>query len=280
MRDHMARALRIASTVAQRAGRAAVNAAMPPTCLVSDAPVEAPGRISPAAWAALTFIADPACARCGVPFGFDPESPEAPKAPDLSAPGGAEQGAPETGSWCAACTAAPPVVTAARSVLVYDAASKPLVLALKHAGRSDGVATFADWMLQRTPDAARRGARVAPVPLHPSRLRARRFNQAALLARALAERLDQPFDPDTLARARATPSQAGHSASGRARNVAGAFQVRDPASVKGAHIVLVDDVHTTGATLDACARTLIRAGAARVDAVTLARVVRPRDALI
>jgi len=252
-----------------QAGRAALDFVFPPTCPVSDAPVDAPGHLAPEAWATLTFITAPLCARCGVPFAFDPGD----------------------GMECAACVARPPVVVRARSVLVYDDVSRDLVLQLKHAARTDGLVTFANWMAAAfahgsTDASADEGLaahiRIVPIPLHPARLRARRFNQSALLARALAQRAGGVFDPDTLKRVRATPTQAGKSAKGRARNVAGAFKVREKrrAGLRGAHVLLVDDVFTTGATLDAAARALLAGGAARVDAVTLARVVRSRDVTI
>lgn len=246
-----------------RAGRAALDFVFPPTCPVTDELVDAPGSLAPDAWAALTFVTEPLCPRCGAPFEFDPR------------PGG--QGGP--GVDCAACVAKPPKVARMRAALVYDEASRGLILQLKHAARTDGLAVFASWMAAAAGDLARPDARIAPIPLHASRLRARRFNQAALLARALAKRTGAAFDPDTLARRRATPTQAGKSAKGRARNVAGAFAVRPgrAAALEGARILLVDDVATTGSTFDAAARTLLAAGARQVDAVALARVVRPRD---
>jgi len=117
---------------------------------------------------------------------------------------------------------------------------------------------------------------LVPVPLHYKRRIKRRYNQSALLARALAKISAPIFDPDILERTRSTPSQGGRSASGRRRNVQGAFRVRDTAldRLQGSKVVLIDDVMTTGATLESCARTLKRAGAKQVTALTLARVVK------
>ena len=117
---------------------------------------------------------------------------------------------------------------------------------------------------------------LVPVPLHPSRLIRRRYNQAALLARALGRITPARFDPDILARKRRTQSQGRFNARARVENVRAAFSVRERAKARlqGAHVVLIDDVLTTGATLNACATTLKRAGAARVDGLTLARVAK------
>ncbi|PWE16804.1 ComF family protein [Marinicauda salina] len=180
---------------------------------------------------------------------------------------------------CGACAARPPRVSRARSALVYDAASRALALQLKHAGRTDGLAAFGRWMARAGGDLLADADALVPVPLHRRRLRARRFNQSLLLARAVSRVTGLPVDAHALARVKPTPSQGGRSAKARMRNVSGAFAARDPGRVRGARLVLIDDVYTTGATLEACARALARGGAADVMAITLSRVVRPVDPL-
>ena len=122
---------------------------------------------------------------------------------------------------------------------------------------------------------------IVPVPLHRSRLWLRRYNQSAELGRRLARDWDRAFDPFSLVRSRRTASQGEMpSARARRRNVLSAFKVPDPARVRGRNILLVDDVLTTGATAEACARALRRAGAADIAVLTLARVVRAAEAPI
>jgi ComF family protein len=113
-----------------------------------------------------------------------------------------------------------------------------------------------------------------PVPLHWTRLFARRYNQAAVLAHAIHDVGGPPVGADWLLRRRRTPSQGKRNAAGRERNVRGAFAVKPGRSVKGRRILLIDDVFTTGATVGECARVLRRAGARQVDVLTLARTVR------
>ncbi len=164
-----------------------------------------------------------------------------------------------------------------RTALRYEAAGRRLILRFKHAERIEGVATFAGWMAEAAADLLSEAEVLVPVPLHRWRLLRRGYNQAALLARAVARLAGRPCVPDLLERHRPTASQQRLSARARRENVTpAAFRVhrRHRGRIAGARILLVDDVFTTGATLDACAKVLQRAGAARVDALTLARVVR------
>ncbi|MFV3074746.1 double zinc ribbon domain-containing protein [Niveispirillum fermenti] len=240
--------------------RRGLDLLLPPRCLSCGVEVGEPGALCPGCWQGISFIAAPHCARCGLPFDYDP----------LGQGGG--------GLVCGACIARPPPFDRCRSVFAYDDASRRLVLGFKHGDRTDCATAFGQWL-------ARAGAGlltdervlVAPVPLHRWRLLRRRYNQSALLATALGRRAGREVIPDLLLRRRATPSQGGLTAKGRVRNVAGAFGLNDrwAGRVRGARILLVDDVFTTGATVGECVRVLRRGGAAAVDVLTLARVVRP-----
>ncbi len=119
------------------------------------------------------------------------------------------------------------------------------------------------------------GALLVPVPLHRWRLWSRGFNQSELVARELANRLGIEHRSDALRRTRRTRPLKGMGVKQRQREVARAFEVADPSAIAGRHVVLVDDVLTSGSTSDACAKVLLKAGAARVDLLCFARVVRP-----
>lgn len=237
-------------------GARAIDAVLPPRCLRCGATVDAVGALCPDCWSEMAFLGPPHCACCGYPFEFD-MGPAA---------------------LCASCARERPPYGRARAVLRYDDASRDLVLAFKHADRTDGAPAYGAWLARAGAELVAEAEIVAPVPLHWSRLFARRYNQAALLALAVAKQAGLPAVPDLLVRRRRTPSQGRLSAVGRARNVAGAFAInpRREATVSGRRILLVDDVQTTGTTVESCARVLLRGGAATVDVLTLARVVRPQ----
>ncbi len=240
---------------ARALGRMALDALIPPLSPLSPSLADGPGRLEAALWARLYVLAPPWCAHCGLPFPYDPGA----------------------GALCGACAARTPRYDRARSALAYDDSSRELILSFKHGGRREALAYFARWMAAVVEES--QADLVAPVPLHYLRLVRRRYNQSTILGRAVAARLGLPFDAHLLLRQRRTETQAGKSARGRRRNVAGAFAVPPSARprLSGRCVLLVDDVLTTGATLEACARILKRAGAARVEAVTLARVLRPSD---
>ncbi len=234
----------------------------PPECPVGHEPVDKSGHLSASAWSKLDFIAAPHCKSCGLPFAYE------------------AGGEGEDGLLCGVCIAKPPRFDWLRAPLVYDEAVKGLVLGLKNADRRDMVPSFARWMAMSMADVIEPDAILVPVPLHWMRLISRRYNQAAILARALARETGLQVETDCLYRRRPTPSQAGRGTRARKRNMAGAFGIRRTEKLSGRSVILVDDVYTTGATVSGCCRMLKKAGAARVGVVTLCRVVRGVDVTI
>jgi ComF family protein len=238
--------------------KAALDLLFPPLCLSCRTPVAETGFCA-SCWSRLTFLDGPGCACCGLPFAV----------------------ALEGENLCAACLGKPPAFDRARAILAYDEHSRGAILALKHADRLDLVPGFARWLARTGQELLANSDVIVPVPLHRFRLWRRRYNQSAELGRRLAPAWNIACDPFALARTRATPSQgAMASAKARRRNVLGAFRVPDPARVAGKRVLLLDDVLTTGATAEACARALKRAGAAQVNVLALARVVKASDMLI
>jgi ComF family protein len=211
-------------------------------------------------WSRIAFLEDPVCDGCGSPFEFDPGP----------------------GVRCAACMARPRAFDRARAACLYDEASRDLILKLKHADRTDLAGLMARWLSRSARPLLADVDVVVPVPLHRWRLLRRRYNQAAEIARPLARGQGLPFLPDALERVRDTAIQGGKSATGRRRNVAGAFAVRETMRdrLAGRRVLLVDDVLTTGATAQACARALKAAGAAAVHLAVIAKVSAGADTTI
>lgn len=241
------------------AGRIVLDAVLPPLCLSCSEIVELPGGLCAACWRDFSFIAPPYCARCAHPF--------------VEHPG--------DGALCGACARHPPRYRRARAALVYDARSRRLVLPFKHGDRTDIARACGGWMARAGAELLADADLVAPVPLHWRRLLTRRYNQAQLLARIVVAAAGRSsparLAPDLLRRRRWTGSQGGLMARQRRDNVRQAFDLHPgwASAVAGKSVLLIDDVMTTGATVDACARVLQRGGARHVDVLTLARVVRP-----
>ncbi len=231
-----------------------IDLALPPQCLACHAPVAEMGTLCPSCWSRLKLIERPYCERLGIPFAYDLGP----------------------GALSAEAIADPPPFDRARAVTVYDDVARRLIHGLKYRDRLELARWMANWMARAGTGLIDAADIIVPVPLHRRRLWWRRYNQAAMLTRALAVRAGKPVANDALVRIRATAQQVGLSAEERDRNVRGAFRVRQEgkASIAGRRVLLVDDVYTTGATVKAATRALLRAGAAAVDVLTFARVVK------
>ncbi|HEY1243858.1 MAG TPA: ComF family protein [Hyphomicrobiaceae bacterium] len=241
------------ATAALRAALAAcADLIVPPCCLVCRARVGAHHLLCAACWREVSFIRPPLCDVLGVPLPFDT--------------GGR--------TVSAAAVAHPPAYDRARAVAHYSGAMRTLVHQLKYADRHDARTLLGRWLAGAGRELLPGIDLIVPVPLSRLRLLQRQFNQAAVLALEVSCQTGIPTDPLVLTRTRSTRSQVGMTRDQRRRNVAGAFSV--PASrrprLAGRNALIIDDVVTTGATVDACARTLKRAGAARVDVLALALV--------
>jgi ComF family protein len=235
--------------------QALIDLVLPPRCPSCRVIVDGDGRFCGDCWPQLQFITAPMCARCGLPFEID-RGPEA---------------------QCGQCLAQPPRYGSARAALVYGGPARSVLLGLKHGDRQHLALMMATQMRRAGLGLLAPDTLLVPVPLHRWRLWRRGFNQSALLAQAIAAQTGCAVAVDALVRAKPTPASVGMGRAARARNVRGVFRAGDRALLRGRTIVLVDDVLTTGATADACARVLRRAGARAVHVLTFARVVRELD---
>lgn len=235
--------------------RLALDVALPPLCPSCRDPLGDGIGLCADCWSKLSFIEKPYCARLGIPFTYDPGP----------------------GLLSMEAIAAPPAYDRARAAVRYDEIARALVIAFKFSDRLDLAPMMGRWMARAGRELTDGADALVPVPLHWRRLWARRFNQAAALCGAISEISSVPVLHGGLKRVRATPQQVGLSKPERADNVQGAFRIPPEAKARiaGKRLVLVDDVLTSGATVDTCARALLRAGAAHVDVLVFARVVAP-----
>ncbi len=239
-------------------GRGIADLILPP--LAHDAPeATAAAGLTSDAWSRVIFLEAPVCDGCGAAFEFD--------------------GGDFASERCAACIAVPYAFHRSRAACVYDEASRGLILKYKHGDQQQFSGLFARWIERAASDLIADADAVMPVPLHRMWLLSRRFNQAAEIARPLARHAGLDYLPDALIRTQATTSQGGKSMRGRRLNVKSAFGVTEAGRrrIKGRRILLIDDVLTTGATGEACARTLMDAGARAVDLAVIARVRTARE---
>ena len=233
--------------------RTALDVALPPLCPSCRAPLGDGVGLCASCWSKLSLIEPPYCARLGIPFTYDPGP----------------------GLLSMEAIADPPAYDRARAAVRYDDIARALVLSFKYGDRLDLAPMMGKWMARAGRELLSEADALLPVPLHWRRLWARRFNQSAALAGAISDIAGLPVLHGALKRVRATPQQVGLSKTERADNVQGAFRVPadEKAQVAGRRLVLIDDVLTSGATVDTCARALLRAGAAHVDVLVFARVV-------
>ncbi len=231
---------------------AVADVLVPPLCLSCHRRLSTHDALCPKCWSDIDFIRPPLCDRLGLPLPYDTG------APMISA----------------AAAAHPPAYDHARAVARFDKVMRELIHDLKFHDRHDARRLFGRWLAEAGAELLADADLIVPVPLTRTRLIARRFNQSAILAHEVARLVHVKVEPLALLRVRPTKPQVGLSREQRRQNVSGAFAVAPnrKAALVSAKIVLVDDVITTGATAEACARALKRAGAARVDVLALALV--------
>jgi len=235
--------------------RSALDATLPRRCGICGRGLSAgEGRaICSPCWGAIPRIEGARCALCGVPFGSAAATSESPT------------------HRCGPCRESPPLYTQAVSAGVYTGVLADAIRRCKYHRQPHLVAVLGE-LLEPVVRAFPSVNAVIAVPLHVRRLRQREFNQSLRIAAWVARRLDRPLWPDMLRRTRWTAPQTTLDRTQRRSNVRRAFAVRNPDAVAGCRLLLVDDVYTTGATVNECTRALRAAGATDVYVVTVARM--------
>ncbi len=241
-----------APSLLRLAARKVVDLALPPRCPGCGAITAEPHSFCMTCWGALRFLGRPCCEMCALPFAH-------------------EEG---EGALCGGCMKRPPRFDRMRAAVAYGEIARKVVLRLKYGGRPGVAETVARFMARHVDAAA--APVLVPVPLHRWRIWRRGYNQSALIARALARRHGLEVQLDLIERVKPTPPLKAMSPRQREETVRGAFRIADGRreALRGRHVLLIDDVYTSGATVSACARLLKRAGAARVDVLCWARVIR------
>ncbi len=238
----------------KRIGQFIFDVFLPPRCLICHTTVQKQNGLCPKCFAKIHFLTDQSCPVCGRPYTFPVED--------------------KSELICGKCLTRKPKLAQMKAVFAYDDFSRGLILPLKHADMTESVPFLADMLLRRGGEMLKNSDCIIPVPLHWRRLIKRKYNQSALLANALAARVQKPCFNSVLIRSKNTPSQGHKTRKARKENVKDAFMVKNAAHIKGKTVLLIDDVYTTGITLNECARALKSAGAKKVNALTLSRICR------
>jgi ComF family protein len=238
-----------------RFSRAFSDLMMPPACAACHQPLGVHHSLCPSCWRDVAFIRAPLCDVTGIPLPFDT--------------GGR--------TVSARAIARPPAYDRARAVARHEASMRMLVHQFKYADRHEARPLFGRWLSEAGRELLEDANVIVPVPMGRMRLVLRRYNQAAILANEVSRLTGVPVSPLALRRAKRIPRQVGLTRAQRLDNVSGAFAVARSrrTEIAGKHVVLIDDVVTTGATAEACARVLKRAGAIRVDVLALALACEP-----
>lgn len=233
-----------------------VDFALPPRCPGCGVITETADSFCLPCWQSLQFLGEPCCARCGLPFEYDSGE----------------------GAECGACLTEPPFFDRLRAAVAYGEVARAVALKLKYSGRPAVADTLGHFMQRHLSD-EEKAAILVPVPLHRWRIWKRGYNQSALIAQSLAKRSGLRLELDAIRRVRPTPPLKGMGRQERALTVKGAFAVDEAAraAVTGRTVILVDDVYTSGATANACARLLKRSGAKTVNIICWARVVSANE---
>ena len=227
-----------------------INFILPPLCPICNKRVDVPHMLCATCFKRLNFITKPYCQKCGRPFEFDIKGE----------------------SLCAACMKDQPRYNKARSNLVYDEGAKELILPFKHADRTDLAHILSEFLIREQGVLIDEAEIIIPVPLYITRLFKRRYNQSALLAKRICKIKHKQYEPRVLRRIKPTVSQGHMNKIERAANVKGAFAVFQPDIIRDKKVLLIDDVMTTGATVNECTKVLMKSGASQVDILTVARV--------
>lgn len=239
----------------QKIGQKILNFILPPQCINCSTPVFQQGGLCATCWEKIAFISNPLCFVCGFPFNVQIENENI----------------------CGPCARKKSLFTKARAAIYYNDASKPMILRFKHSDALHIAPLFVEWLYQAGQELFHQTDYLVPIPLHWSRLVYRGYNQAALLSQKLSKKTKIAHLPDLLERNRKTPPQGNLTAKEREKNVLNAFNLNKKYQnlIRDKHILLIDDVLTSGATVRACTKILKKSGAKQVNILTLARVIKP-----